>query len=163
MNRSASLLSLGFIALLAIGCDEGADDDPSFAYRGSDLCASGSDQGLIAMHLAGAGGSDAGVPDGGASNGGLDHPNSVSRDCAVACTNVILMQGDVDACMRPCLAGSSLAGLTSECTGCFIDGVLCGQNFCVSQCLTSSGDICSECMEANCFPGQRDCAGVPEL
>lgn len=158
MHRSSSLLILGLVSLLAIGCDDGADDDAAFEYRGSDLCSSGSDQAIVGAHLA-----DGGVLDGGVPDGGLDHPNSVSRDCAVVCIDEILMQGDVEGCMQTCLAGGTLGGLSEGCTGCFIDGVLCGQEYCVSQCLTSSGDVCSECMETHCFPGQRDCTGIPEI
>ncbi len=157
MIRRVLTYALLFSGLCSIGCSD-SEPDPQFEYRGSDLCSSDLNRAIVVAHL-----TDGGVVDGGVPDGGLHDPNGVSRDCAVVCIDVILGQGDVDACMDECLGGTTLGGLTDDCLGCFIDGVLCGQNKCVSQCLTSSGDVCEACMEEHCFPGQRVCTGVPEL
>lgn len=149
-------LGLCLLCLLALGCGDDPPDE-GFTYRGSDLCSSPTDTALVEMH----------VPvfvDGGIVDSGLQHPDVIVRDCAVGpCQEETFSGEGLDACVETCLDTTTLAGLSSDCVGCFVDTTNCALEFCVTQCLTGTGAACIECFDANCGEGQNDCTGIDLL
>ena len=148
---SSSVL-VAFSCFSVSGCSD-APTGTGFEYRGVNLCLSDLDRATIDLHLL----------DAGAADEGLGHPNEVSVNCAGVCVDVIFAAGDVDGCVSDCLDTTSLEPLSDGCAGCFIDAVLCGQEYCISDCISSADDNCGACMVEHCFPGQEACTGLQNL
>ncbi len=84
-----------------------------------------------------------------------DDPSEVARACALGgCLN----EADPGQCAADCVAEET--GLSTECSGCFGDIVVCSIDNCLSPCLGSDVDACTQCqIDAGCLGPYYACTG----
>jgi hypothetical protein len=83
------------------------------------------------------------------------------RECALGpCLEIILADGDVEACMNTCIDGTAVAELSDACRACYVEAFFCAQTNCVLECLGSDPQACDACIDTSCDPRFYECSGV---
>tara|TARA_B100000029_G_scaffold290755_1_gene284326 strand:- start:1854 stop:2150 length:297 start_codon:yes stop_codon:yes gene_type:complete len=61
-----------------------------------------------------------------------------------------------------CFTPIEPAGLTAQCSSCFVNTILCAIDNCVPQCLAPTSDACVACRIEYCDPEFYECSGIEE-
>jgi hypothetical protein len=79
--------------------------------------------------------------------------------CGLEC----MLSPDPSACLDACIVRET--GLSSLCTSCFSDMIVCTGTACAAQCLPPGGSLeseeCMACVETSCGDGFEACSGLP--
>ena len=82
---------------------------------------------------------------------------AVATSAAIAC----LTDADIATCVGNQVVADT--GLSAECSGCFVEQVICSVQECIAVCAppNEGSEACSECRAENCLPLWEPCSGVP--
>jgi len=148
-------VALCFAALRLCGCPfDGSGDTPPPPAPTTDLCTGAQDSALIRA---------ASEVDAGGLPPPFDGIYGAATLCAVGYCFDVLSMGEpgLGNCIRDCIDAQLGQPLSHECSGCYVDHVLCVFDACNEPCFMGNDFVaCDACVQTECVPITEVCSGV---